>query len=318
MKIAVIIPCYRVKKHIIPLLNQLLKSNYYIYVVDDKCPENTGVFVKEQLQHPQLTVLFNEINLGVGGAVKTGYVQALKDECEIFVKLDGDGQMNPSLIPDLIHPILIGEVDFSKGNRFYNINTLVNMPLIRLIGNSALSFINKIVNGYWALMDPTNGFVAIHKTALLMLPLDKIDNRYFFESDLLFRLGTIRAVVEDFPMDAKYQDEESGLNIRKILFEFPPKYFVRFFKRIFYNYFLRDFNVGSLQLIFGVILTFFGLIYGVINWINNVKEGVSTPTGTIMIAVLPIILGFQLLLSFVNYDINNVPKKPLSKILSKK
>lgn len=318
MKIAVIIPCYRVKKHIIPLLNQLLQSNYYIYVVDDKCPENTGVFVKEQLQHPQLTVLFNEINLGVGGAVKTGYVKALKDNCEIFVKLDGDGQMNPDLISGLIHPILIGEVDFSKGNRFYNINTLVNMPLIRLIGNSALSFINKIVNGYWAIMDPTNGFVAIHKTALLMLPLDKIDNRYFFESDLLFRLGTIRAVVEDFPMDAKYQDEESGLNIRKILFEFPPKYFVRFFKRIFYNYFLRDFNVGSLQLIFGVILTFFGLIYGVINWINNVKEVVSTPTGTIMIAVLPIILGFQLLLSFVNYDINNVPKKPLSKILSKK
>lgn len=317
MKIAVIIPCYRVKKHIIPLLNQLLQSNYYIYVVDDKCPENSGDLVMKELNHAQLTVIFNEVNLGVGGAVKVGFLQALKDGCDIFVKVDGDGQMDPNLIPSLINPILLGEVDFSKGNRFYNINTLVNMPLIRLIGNSALSFINKIVNGYWAIMDPTNGFVAIHKTALLMLPLDKIDNRYFFESDLLFRLGTIRAVVEDFPMDAKYQDEESGLNIRKILFEFPPKYFVRFFKRIFYSYFLRDFNVGSLQLIFGFILTFFGLIYGIINWFNNVKEGVSTPTGTIMIAVLPIILGFQLLLSFVNYDINNVPKKPLSNFSNK-
>lgn len=318
MKIAVIIPCYRVKKHIQSLLDQLLPFNYFIYVVDDKCPENTGVFVKENIHHPQLTILFNEFNLGVGGAVKTGFVQALKDDCDVFVKLDGDGQMNPSLIPELISSIISGEADFSKGNRFYNINTLIKMPTIRLIGNSALSFINKIVNGYWAIMDPTNGFIAINKTALLMLPLDKLDNRYFFESDLLFRLGTIRAVVEDFPMDAKYEDEKSGLNIRKILITFPPKYFTRFIKRIFYIYFLRDFNIGSLHLIFGIILTLFGLIYGGINWSTHVKEGISTPNGTIMIAVLPIILGFQLLLSFVNFDINNIPKKTLGKILNKK
>lgn len=313
MKVAVIIPCFRVKKHILPLLKELLSFDYMIYVVDDKCPDESGKYISEHFSSAQLKVLYNEKNLGVGGAVKAGLKQALKDGFDIFVKLDGDGQMDPKLIPGLIKPIETGRVDFSKGNRFYNINTLVKMPLIRLIGNSGLSFINKIVNGYWPIMDPTNGFVAIHKNALSLLPLDKIDNRYFFESDLLFRLGTIRAVVEDFPMDAKYEDEQSGLSVKKVLIEFPPKYFVRFYKRIFYSYFLRDFNMGSLSLVFGLILTLFGLIFGSINWVNNVNAGVSTPTGTIMIAVLPVILGFQLLLSFINFDIGNTPQKPLSR-----
>ena len=312
MKTAVIIPSYKVKEHIVDLLQKLIVYDYHVYVVDDKCPENSGGFVTQTINHPLIKVIYNDINLGVGGAVKRGYIEALKDGCEIFVKLDGDGQMDPNLIPGLISPIIRKETDVSKGNRFYNINTVIKMPFLRLFGNSALSFINKLVNGYWKIMDPTNGFVAIHKSALLLLPLNKIDNRYFFESDLLFRLGTIRAVVQDFPMDTKYADEQSGLNIKKVLLEFPPKYFIRFWKRIFYTYFIRDFNVGTIELLFGNILLFFGIIFGGIKWFSSVKEQIETPTGTVMIAVLPIILGFQLLLSFINYDINNAPTKPLN------
>ncbi len=311
MKIAVVIPSYKVKKHILALIPEIGSEICKIYVVDDKCPENSGLFVQEHCKDPRVEVLFNEKNMGVGGAVKTGYKKALVDGIEVIVKLDGDGQMDPKLIPALIKKIEQGRADYVKGNRFYNIDTLMAMPKLRLFGNSMLSFINKFVNGYWNIMDPTNGFTAIHISAIKQLPLDKIENRYFFESDMLFRLGVARAVVADMPMDAKYADEVSNLSIRKVLFEFPPKYFVRFFKRIFYSYFLRDFNAASVELVLGFVFFIFGLSIGSYYWTQSIKTGISATSGTVMLAALPVILGMQLLLSALSFDIKNLPKEPL-------
>jgi len=312
MKVGIVIPSYKVKNQISEVINKLIAFDFSIYVVDDKCPENSGKFVEDNYSKDNIKVLYNKVNLGVGGAVKTGYKQALKDGCEIIVKLDGDGQMDPELIPNLIAPIINKEADYVKGNRFFNLESLRKMPFFRLIGNSILSLLNKGVNGYWDILDPTNGFTAIHKNALNLLNLDKIDNRYFFESDMLFRLNTIKAVVQDMPMNSLYSNEKSNLNIFKVLFEFPPKYFVRFIKRIFYTYFLRNLNIATFELIFGLVLFIFGIVFGILKWNESVNTGIVASTGTVMIAVLPIILGFQLLLSFLNYDINNIPTKPLS------
>ena len=129
---------------------------------------------------------------------------------------------------------------------------------------------------------------------------------------MLFRLNTIRAVIYDMPMDALYADEESNLSIKKVLIEFPPKYTNRFLKRIFYTYFLRNFSIATFELMFGFVFFNFGVVFGIIKWCESINSGVAATTGTVMIAVLPIILGFQLLLSFLNYDINNIPNKPLS------
>ncbi len=310
--VAVIIPCYKVKNQILAVIASIPAFVDKIYVVDDCCPVQSGQFVVENTSDSRITVLFNTVNLGVGGAVKHGFKQAEQDGCEIMVKLDGDGQMNPELIESLILPIKHGKADYVKGNRFFDVHTLLNMPKIRLLGNSILSLLNKVVNGYWNVMDPTNGFVAIHKTALAKLPLDRIDNRYFFESDMLFRLGVIKAVVKDLPMDAHYGDEVSNLSIRKVLIDFPPKYTTRFFKRILYNYFLRDFNVASLEILSAIPLLLFGLIFGGYHWWQSIVSGQVATTGTVMLAVLPIILGFQLLLAAVNFDIQNIPKDPLS------
>ena len=155
--------------------------------------------------------------------------------------------MDPTLIKFLVKPLIRREADYVKGNRFYNLEDLKTMPFLRLYGNSLLSFINKMVTGYWNLMDPTNGFIAIDKYSLALLPLDKIDNGFFFESDILFRLGLIRAVVMDYPIKSIYKDEKSNLRIHLIFISFPFKYLNRFFKRLFYSYVLREFNVGSLQ-----------------------------------------------------------------------
>jgi len=309
MNLAIIIPAYNVAPFILDLLDKIDDSIARVFVVDDCCPQNSGKLVLEKNSDPRVKVVFHEKNKGVGGAVISGYKAFLEEEnLDIAIKIDGDGQMDPALIPGLINPILSDKADYAKGNRFFNLKTLRNMPTIRLIGNSALSLINKAVNGYWHIMDPTNGFTAIHKNGLMHLDLDKIDERYFFESDMLFRLGVNRAKVADFPMDAFYGDEESGLKVSRVLFEFPLKYLTRFFKRIFYNYFLRDFNAGSVQLFLGLILVLFGSIFGALKWWNSITSADGAPIGTVMLAALPVIIGSQLLMGFLHYDVSNSPK----------
>jgi glycosyltransferase involved in cell wall biosynthesis len=283
-----------------------------IYVVDDACPQGTGNFVKENCMDDRIEVLFNPRNLGVGGAVMTGYAKALADGCRIMVKIDGDGQMEPSLIPRFIGPIQRKEADYVKGNRFYDLSYLRAMPGIRRFGNSMVSFISKMASGYWNVMDPANGFTAISATALKYLPLDKIDRRFFFESDMLFRLNTIRAVVQDLPMQSEYGTEKSNLRISRVLFQFPFKYMNCMIKRIFYNYFLRDFNIGSLELVMAFIFLTFGFIFGVVHWISSLMTLHPATAGTVLLAGLPIILGFQSFLAFLHYDLANIPQKAIT------
>jgi hypothetical protein len=189
------------------------------------------------------------------------------------------------------------------------------MPFIRLLGNSILSFINKVSSGYYNVMDPTNGYFAIDARILKVLPLDKIANRYFFESDMLFRLGSYRAVVFDLPIKSLYQDEESNLSIAKTSLTFPALYLKCFLKRIFYTYFLRDFNIGTLALVTSIPLLLFSIIHGLFYWMNSLATGVEASAGTVMISALGIIVSLQFLLFFVQFDISNSPKRPVSSSL---
>ena len=310
--ISIIIPCYKVKDHILDVLKRIGPEIDRIYVVDDACPEGSGNFVKEHAGDPRITILYHQKNLGVGGAVKTGYRQALADGADILIKLDGDGQMDPALLPRLIEPIRNQSADYVKGNRFFSLDYLRKMPAARKFGNSGLSFLNKLVSGYWNIMDPTNGFTAISATALNNIPLEKVDNRFFFEPDMLFRLNIIRAVVHDMPMQAVYRNEKSNLRIHHALFRFPYKYFNRFFKRIFYNYFLRDFNIGSFELVIAILFLAFGFIFGAYRWAMSIETAKPATAGTVLLAGLPVILGFQSLISFLHFDVGNVPQKPIS------
>jgi dolichol-phosphate mannosyltransferase len=256
-------------------------------------------------------VIVNPINLGVGGAVMRGYRSALADGMSIVVKLDGDGQMDPALIPNLIRPLARGVADYAKGNRFHDLRVFQKMPGIRLFGNAVLSFMAKASTGYWNLFDPTNGFTAISRPALLALPLEKISNRYFFETDILFRLNSIRAVVRDVNMQAFYGDEKSSLRISSIIPEFLVAHTVNFAKRIFYSYFLRDFSAASVELVLGLVLITFGFFFGAHEWIQSLNTGVPSTAGSVMIAALSLIFGMQLILAFLSYDIASTPKVPL-------
>lgn len=310
-KVGVVVPCFKVATQIMAVVAKIGDEVSKIYVVDDCCPQQTGEYVQTQVSDKRVVVLRHTTNQGVGAAVVSGYRQALADGMDIIVKLDGDGQMDPALIPSFIRPIINGRADYTKGNRFFSLDLLGQMPAVRLFGNAMLSFVSKAASGYWNVMDPTNGFTAIHRTVLAMLPLEKISKRYFFESDMLFRLNTIRAVVLDVPMAATYSGETSSLSIPGVLWRFPAKYGIRFFKRIFYNYFLRDFNMCSVQLLSGSFLLAGGIGFGAYHWHLSSLTASATPVGTVMLAALPTIIGFQLLLSALTFDSMNIPKEPL-------
>lgn len=312
-KKAVVIPCYKVSQKIIGVLNKIPHYVDHIIVVDDGCPEQTASVVRNNFSDPRLVLLEHKKNLGVGAAMQTGYRKALDLNCDIVVKVDGDGQMDPNLIEVLIQPIVLSDADYVKGNRFYFFDSLKTMPFARLFGNSALSFIVKSVSGYWGVMDPTNGFTAIHKTALQRLRLEKLDRGYFFETDMLYQLNTIRAVLAQVPMDSVYGNSNSSLHISKILIQFPLKLLNRLLKRLVFNYFVRDFNSASLQLILGLLFFIFGSVFGFFEWKKSYLLGTPASSGTVMLASLPIILGFQMLLSFLNFDLQNTPKTSLQK-----
>ncbi len=318
IKIAVVIPSYRVRSHILKVLSKIGAEVQLIYVVDDCCPEGSGAFVTENCNDPRVRVLFNNCNEGVGGAVITGYRAAVKDGADIVVKIDGDGQMSPGLIPYIVHPICSGKADYSKGNRFYNLTHIQRMPKARLIGNAILSFMAKFATGYWKIFDPTNGYTAIDARIIPHLPLESISKGYFFETDLLFRLNIMRALVVDVPIDAVYKDEESSLEIKYVIGEFMIKHFRNLFKRIIYNYYLRDMSLASLELIVGSAMVAFGFIFGSIHWYHAIISRAPTPLGTIMLAALPVIAGIQLLLAFFAFDIASSPAQTIGELLTER
>ncbi len=313
-RVAVVIPAYRVTQHISEVIHGIPESVWGIYVVDDACPDETGKYVESFITDPRVRVLYQPINQGVGGAVMAGYQAALADNADIIVKVDGDGQMDPALIADFIAPIISGEADYTKGNRFYDLEKIRSMPGVRIFGNAVLSLLTKLSSGYWNLFDPTNGYTAIHADACKHLPFHKISKRYFFETDMLFRLNTLRAMVVDVPMDAKYGEETSHLKISKIMGEFLYKHTRNFGKRIFYNYFLRDLSLASIQLVLGLLLTFFGVVFGGYQWLISADVGIPASAGTVMVAAMPLLIGLQLILSFIGYDIASVPRRPIHRL----
>ena len=219
--------------------------------------------------------------------------------------------MHPEDIPALVKPILQGQADYTKGNRFDSLQDLRAMPKIRIFGNAVLSLFSKLSSGYWTVNDPTNGFTAIHRSALERLDPEKLSKRYFFESDLLFRLNLASAVIRDVSLPARYGDEKSNLKIGKVIFEFPWKHLKNYLKRVGYRYYLREWSIGSIELVSGLALITTGFVFGLTSYLAAIAKAQATTAGQVTFASLTIILGFQLLLSFISYDIQSEPKTPL-------
>ena len=311
--IVAVIPCYRVEREIQSVLQEVPSYIEHIVVVDDASPDSTRDLVTASAKiDSRILLIRHPSNLGVGGAMITGYKKALDLGAQVVVKIDGDGQMDVDHLPVLLRPLIEGTADYTKGNRFRDFKSLQQMPFIRRVGNMGLAFLAKAATGYWNMFDPTNGFNAIRSEVLTQLPLDKIDHTYYFETSMLANLYLIGAVVKDVPMPARYKGEVSSLLIHRILFEFPQKLFATFLRRLVLKNFIYDFSMASIYLLSGLPLLIFGLIFGIYKWIQYASIGIPAPTGTVMLPTLSVLLGIQLLLSAIEIDLRSIPTEPLS------
>jgi glycosyltransferase involved in cell wall biosynthesis len=310
-RIAVVIPAFKVRDHILTTLAAIGPEVAAIYVVDDACPESTGEHVRKNCADARVRVIRVERHLGVGGATTRGYREALGEEMDILVKLHADGRMDPARIPSIVRPLLDGQADYAKGNRFFDLDDVTGVPWRSRVGNSVESFVTKVATGYWDITDPANGFTALHGTVARAIGLDKLARDGSFESDVLFRLAMLRAVVVDVPMPVRITRNEPRAR-------FPRSFFSRTLKRVAYGYFLRDFNAGTALFLAGVFLMLVGSWYGGTQWYTAAASGFPASPGTVMLAALPVLVGAQLLIAAFHYEVTNVPRRPLHPHLVKR
>ena len=307
--VAVVIPAYRVGDHIVEVIAQVPHLVRTIIAVDDESPDGTGQLLDQLAQRDRrLVVIHHETNRGVGGATKSGYIEALRRSADVVVKLDGDGQMDPEYIESLVDQILTGQAEYVKGNRFQDWSYLQTMPLARKIGNLGLSFLIKLASGYWNVFDPTNGFTAVAAKTLGQLNFAHLEDRYLFESSMLVELYRHLARIKQVPMPAVYRGETSSLSIWRSLVEFPLYLVPALIRRFLHRYIWQDFTAVSVFVIIGLLSMLFGATFGAYHWIKSIETMQAATAGTVMLSAVPVIFGFQLLLQAIVLDIENVPK----------
>lgn len=256
MKTAAIIPCFKIKNDLIALLNKSLDYFDLIIVIDDNCPYKTGSKVlKEFNNHKKIHVIINKNNLGVGGAVKKGIEYLIKSDVEVFVKIDGDGQMSLEDLDHLLLPIKNGDALYVKGSRFLDKKSRILVPKLRYYGNKLMSIIYKFFSNDISISDPLNGYLLMHKNIFKSINLNKLSNDFFFETDLLFNLKDNSISVVELPVLINYEDHSSSFKPLFESFNFIFKFLNKSMSRlIFYHLNIKLF---SIMFIPTVILVYF-------------------------------------------------------------
>jgi dolichol-phosphate mannosyltransferase len=313
VRVAAVIPAFNVGGVIEEVLRQLPAQIGTAVVVDDGSTDDTAAVVERWAKlDPRIHLIRHDRNRGVGAAMVTGFRKSLELEADVVVKIDGDGQMPVALVPRLVQPLFTGEADYTKGNRFRDLDAIRHMPFLRRFGNLILSFLAKAATGYWHCFDSTNGFVAIRADVLAQMPLHNVDPGYFFELSMLSQLYLLGAVVREEPMPALYRGEPSSLSIPRVLVTFPGRLVSSLIRRIVLKNFVYDFSLESLHLAVGLPLLLAGVLYGGYNWVWYSTRAIAAPTGTVVLSALLVILGFQLLLSAIALDLQSVPHDPIN------
>jgi glycosyltransferase involved in cell wall biosynthesis len=306
-RVAVVIPAFNVARHIAGVIRGIPQFVDDIIVVEDAGSDNTAAIV-QGIDDARVTLARHGVNQGVGATMVTGFRLALDRGADVVVKMDGDGQMDPEALPALLDPVVVEGYGYAKGNRFLGENRLRDMPRIRLAGSFLLTFLSKLASGYWHLFDTVNGYVAIEAATLRKLPLDRIARRYFFESDMLIQLNVVGARVKDVPLPPRYGDERSSMRISWVLISFPVFLLKGFWYRVYERHVLREFSPVALFWVLGTLLIAWGVAFGAFGWVRSSRTGVPATTGTVMLSVLPLIVGFQLALQAILIEIQESPR----------
>ncbi len=301
-KIGVVVPAYNVEKKVVDVLSTMPEFVDRIFVVDDKSSDNTAQ-AAEKLADEKVMVIHHEHNSGVGGAIVTGYKQAVKEGIDVCAVMAGDNQMDPTELESVVQPVVSGDVDYVKGNRFSYGTSWQVMPKYRFIGNATLSLLTKIASGYWKLSDFQTGYTAISLSTLQKLPLKKIYRRYGFPNDILVKCNVINARVLEVPVKPIYNDERSGIRLWKVIPKISWLLIKDFLWRLSEKYLKRDFHPLIFFYFFGAIAFFIGSAFGLYLLIYRIAAGPVSGTSALF-AALFFLFGVQSLFFAMWFDMD--------------
>jgi dolichol-phosphate mannosyltransferase len=306
LSLAVVIPAHDEASHIAYVLASIPDWVTSVIVVDDASDDATADVA---LAHgdPRVTVVRRDTNGGVGAATKTGYRAAIASGCDLVAKMDADGQMLGDELDRLVEPFRLGIADYAKGNRFYFRDATLGMPAERSFGNSALSFMTKLASGYWHVFDSQCGYTVASAPYLALLDLDQLADDYFFENDMLIRMNALNARVVDVPISTVYGAEVSGVSIVRVVLSFPPRLLANGVRRFWRKNLVTDFGPIAFLTSAGMLLGAFGAAFGGYHWWLSDATGTPATTGTVMIAVLPLVVGLQLLIQAFSMSVAASP-----------
>lgn len=306
-RVCAVVPAFNEESRILKVIYTMPEHVDDIIIVDDASTDNTynnAIGSKDR----RVAVIRHEKNLGVGAAIVTGHKKVLEIGGDIAVVMAGDAQMDPNYLPSLLNPIIEGGYGYTKGNRFLKKRDYSKiMPRHRIFGNMVLTLLNKIATGYWNIFDPQNGYTAIKRECLETIDLDDLSKGYGFENDMLFHLNLENYRVRDVSMPSVYHHEASQIKILRFIPEISALLAKIFCRRIYQKYVLKNFHPIALFYVLGTIFFLFGAFFGA--YVAYTSIGIETAsTGTVMMSVLPFLVGFQLLLAALVLDIIETPK----------
>lgn len=254
-RVGVLIPAYNEATQLPDVLRTLPDYVDDIVVIDDASTDDTLAVARTAQQRDDRIVLLElPENRGVGGALAEGYRWARDNDLDIAVSIDGDGQMDPDEMADLIEPIVDDIADYTKGNRLLDADQWRTIPGIRFFGNAVLSLLTKPTSGYWAVADSQSGYTAAGAWALQHIDWDAVYPRYGRPNDVLVLANLAECRVADVPVRAIYGvGERSSMKIARVTFAIAFLLLRRFWYRLFKKYVVRDFHP----------LVFFYLLAGV-------------------------------------------------------
>ena len=223
-KVCVILPCYRVKHKIYQTYKQLMKLRIdKLIFVDDCCPENSVKYLDSKIKKTKkIQFVFLNKNNGVGGATLKGFKIAKKQGFNILLKFDSDNQHKVKDLSKIIKVLKNDDILFCKGYRNLNLSNFwkKKMPLIRIIGTNALTFISRLITLNFLLKDVTYGLFGMKSELFKKLNKKYIKKNYFFEQDLIFQICLRKIKIHQINSRVLYENETSSLKILKIIIPF--------------------------------------------------------------------------------------------------
>ena len=219
MKIGILVVAYNAESTIKETISRIPKtfhnSIYEILISDDKSIDST-TYVANQLKYNTdlpIKVVTQPLNLGYGGNQKFGYFWAMENNWDIVVLLHADGQYAPEFIEKIIDPIVKENCDVVFGSRMIDKKRALQggMPMYKWIGNQVLTKIQNLLTNQ-TFSEWHSGYRAYRISMLRQIPLNKLNNGFRFDTQIILELIKLRAKFKEIPIPTFYGDEVSHVN----------------------------------------------------------------------------------------------------------